>query len=281
MAIETLDQYVAAAKQRIKIQKTAPRTAVATIHFGIFDLAGTPSPGVLAGTNTANGGVCPTDETLGFPPVLFSTGVGYLSKIEFGSSVACRFSIFDLLIKMGAISYAAATTTPSAGTQPAISQRCPDYPGSGDTFGAGLELWVEVSTAFVSGTNWNVQVTYKNQAGVSGRTATMPANLNAAALTVGKMFMLTLQSGDTGVQCIESVIVTNAATVMTAGNFNVLILRPLWTNGRVRMTNDGDVHDILKTGMPIVYADSALITTVETDSNSTGYPELVLEIANG
>ena len=48
----------------------------------------------------------------------------------------------------------------------------------------------------------------------------------AAALTLGKMFQLPLQAGDSGVQKIESVVVTNGTTAMTAGNFNVLVLRP-------------------------------------------------------
>jgi len=281
MAIATLDQYIAAAKQRIRMVKTTSRTAVATIPFTVFDIAGNPGVGVLPGTNTANGGVVPTDETAGCPAINFSTGVGYLTKVEYGSSVACRLSLFDMIVKMGAISYAGATTTPTADTQPAISQRCPDYPGSGTTFGVGNELWIEVATAFATGNNWQVQVTYKNQAGTAGRTSVISVAAAAAALTLGKMFQMTLQAGDTGIQRIESVIVTNGSTAMTAGTFNVLILRPLWTSGRVKIANDGDIHDMLKTGMPIVYTDSALIMVVEADSTATGVPEMVLEIANG
>lgn len=281
MAITTLDQYIAAAKQRVRIVKTATRTVVGTVPFSVFDIAGNPGAGVLAGTNTANGGVVPTDATAGCPEIGFSTGVGYLSKVEFGSSVACRLSIFDMIVKMGAISYAAGTTTPTADTQPAISQRCPDYPGSGDVFGARNEIWIEVSTAFATGNNWQVQVTYKNQAGVSGRTTVISVAQAAAALTQGKMFQLALQAGDTGVQRIEAVTVTNGATAMTAGAFNVLIMRPVYTSMRCMTANDGDVHDILKTGMPVVYADSALVMQVAADSTSSGIPEVTLEIANG
>lgn len=280
MAIATLDQYIAAAKQRIRFCKTTSRTTVATVPFTVFDIAGIPGVGVLPGTNTVNGGVVPTDATAGCPTINFSTGVGYLSKVEFGSSVACRLSLYDMIVKMGAISYAGATTTPTADTQPVISQRCPDYPGSGTTFGVGLELWIEVATAFVTGNNWQVQVTYKNQAGIGGRTSVISVAQAAAGLTLGKMFQMTLQAGDTGIQRIESVIVTNGATAMTAGTFNVLILRPLWTSGRCAIANDGDIHDMLKTGMPVVYTDSALIMVVEADSTGTGIPEMVIEIAS-
>jgi hypothetical protein len=275
MSIVTLDGYIASVKQRIRFCKTAARTTVATIPVSLFEIAGSPGGGVLAGTSTTVG-VVPTDATAGCPIIEFTTGVGYLSKVEFGSSVACRLSIFDMLFKSGAYSYAAATTTLS--TQPAISQRCPDYPGSGTVFGARNEIWIEIVTAMTGATNWRVQITYTNQDGTTGRTSIQSTAQAAAALTIGKMFQIALQAGDTGVQKIESVIVTNAGA--TAGTFNVLILRPLWTSGRVRTANDGDIHGITKTGMPIVYGDSALIMTVQADSTSSGIPEIMLEIAS-
>jgi hypothetical protein len=281
MAISTLDQYIAAAKQRVRIFKTASRTTVATIPFSVFDQVGTPQAGNLAGTNTAQGGTIQTDAVTGFPGIGFTTGVGYISKVEYGSSIACRLSLYDMILKMGAISYVAGNSIPTNDTQPNISSRCPDYPGSGTTYGAGVEMWVEVSTAFVTGTAWQVQVTYRNQAGTSGRTSVISVAQAAAALTLGKMFQMTLQAGDTGVQRIEQVTVTNGGTVMTAGAFNIILLRPLWTNGRVRIANDGDVHDMLKTGLPIIYTDSALYLVVEADSTASGIPEVSIEIVNG
>jgi len=277
MSIATLDQYIAAIKQRIRIVKTATRTTVATIPFSLFDIAGNPGAGVLPGTSTTQG-VVPTDATVGCPLIEFSTGIGYLTKVEYGSSVACRLSIFDMLFKAGAYSYASGTTTLSS--QPVISQRCPDYPGSGTTFGARNEIWIEVATAFVTGTAWQVQITYTNSVGTAGRTSIISAAQAAAALTIGKMFQIALQAGDTGVQKIESVIVTNGGTAMTAGTFNVLILRPLWTSGRVMVANDADIHDLLKVGMPIVYTDSALILVPQADSTSSGIPEVCFEIAS-
>jgi hypothetical protein len=277
MAIQSLDQWLASNRQRVRICKTASRTVVATIPFSVFDLAGNPGSGTLAGSNTANG-VCPTDTTAGFPDISFSSGTGYLTKVEFYSSVISRLMLFDMLFKAGAYSYAAGTTTLSS--QPAISQRCPDYLG-GASFGARNEIWIEVSTAFVTGTSWQVQITYTNQAGTAGRTSIISAAQNAAALTAGKMFQIALQSGDTGVQKIESVIVTNGGTAMTAGAFNVLILRSLWTMGRVPIANGGDIHDIFKTGAPIVYSDSALYLTVSADGTASGLPEIAFDICNG
>lgn len=271
MAIATLDQYIAAIKQRVNIDKIASVTTVAAIPFSVFDQNGNPGAGTLAGTSTS-AGVVPTDATAGCPTISFSSGTGYLSKVEFGSSVASRLSVFDLLFKAGAYAYTAGTTTLSA--QPSYLGRCPS--GHGDS----CEIWIEVSTAFVTGTSWQVQITYTNSAGVTGRTSIISAAQAAAALTVRKMFQIALQAGDSGVDKIESVIVTNGGTAMTAGNFNVLVLRPLWTSGRVRLANDGDIHDMLKTGLPVVYLDSALFLQVCADSTASGLPELILEIAS-
>jgi len=274
MAIESLDQLIAAASQRVSILKTASRTSVATIPFSIFDLAGNPGAGTLAGTSTANG-VVPTDATAGCPTINNFAGgaTGYISNISFGSSVACRITLFDLLFKAGAYGFAAGTTSLSA--QPSYSSRV-----LGGTDFTNTGIWIEVSTAFSTGTAWQVQITYTNQSGTAGRSSIISASQAAAALTAGKKFQIALAAGDTGVQKIESVIVTNGGTAMTAGAFNVLVCRRLW-QGRVRVNNDGDVHDMLKTGMPVIFQDSALIVDVAADSTATGIPELTIEIVSG
>ena len=277
MAITTLDGYIGASKQRIPFVKTATRTSVALIPFSVFDLAGNPGAGTLAGTSTTNG-VEPTDATAGTPTInAFGSGnTGYLTKVEYYSSVLSYLYLYDMQFKGGNYAYNSGTTTLSS--QPDISNRCPDYPGSGTVFGNGNEIWIEVVAAMTSATAWQVQVTYTNSAGTTGRTSIVSAAQAAAALTVGKMFQIALQAGDSGVQKIESVIVTTGAAA--AGSFNVLIMRKLWSN-RIAIANSGGIDDILKTGAPIVYADSALVLVVQADSTSTGLPNLNIEISNG
>lgn len=275
MPIATLDQYIAAAKQRIGYIKTAAVTTVANIPFTMIDKAGNPGAGTLAGTTTATA-ILQTDALVGYPIIDFLTGQTYLSKVEFGSSVAGRFRIVDVITKGGAYSYATGTTTITS--YPDISSRCPDYTTAGAAWGARNEIWVVCTAAFTSATAWQVQVTYTNQAGATGRTTIISAAQAAAALTVNKMFQLALQSGDTGVRSIQSVTVTNVGAA--AGGFNLCIIREIWTSGRVPIANFGDIHDMLKTGLPIVYNDSALEVIVQTDSTSTGTPELFFELAN-
>lgn len=272
MTISTFDGFIAAAKQYLSIAKTSARTSVATAWFTTFDLASNPGAGVLAGTSTT-AGVVPTDATAGCPVIdaFGGAAIGYLAQVDFGNVVPCRMKIFDMLFKAGAYGFGAGTTTLAA--QPSYASRMP-----GGSF-ADTQIWIEVSTAFVTGTAWQVQVTYTNSAGVTARTSVILPATTAANLTLGRWYQMALQAGDVGVQKIESVIVTNGGTAMTAGAFNVLVLRPLWS-GRVRAANDGDVHDIAKTGFPVVFTDSALVLAVNADSTSTGTPELEFVIAN-
>jgi hypothetical protein len=262
MTISTFDGWIAGAKQIIPFSKTAAKTATANGWMTVFDLAGNPGSGTLAVGNTANGSV-PTDATSGFPAITFSSGSGYLSSVGFGSTVACRLMIADKLFHSGAHTFNASDTLTS---QPSIATRVPNANY------AGLQIWYECVTAIT--TNQSVAVTYTNAAGTTGRTTGTVAF--GLAPIQGRMIQLPLQAGDTGVQKIESVTSTGA----TVGTFNICILRPLWT-GRISAANYGDIHGPDRTGMPLLYADSALYVMVNADSTSTGAMDTLLDIVSG
>lgn len=262
MPIASVNDWVASAKQYISLVKTVPRATVPATWFSVFDLGG--SAGVLAGTSTS-AGVVPTDATTGCPIInAFGGGAtGYLAQVDFGSSVACRLKLFDMLFKAGAYAFNA---NQALAAQPSYSSRVAGGTDFGDT-----QIWLEAVTAFTG--NLSVAVTYTNQAGATARsTGTVALGIPP---TVGRLIQLPLQAGDTGVQKIDSVV----ATVATVGTFNVLVLRPLWS-GRCKMANDGDVHDLFKTGMPVLYADSALCMAIASDSTGSGVPELEFVVAS-
>ena len=264
MAITTLDGLIAAAKQRIIINKTQNQVSVAVAPTSMFDRVGNPSSGVLAGTSTTTG-VVPTDATTGCPIVnAFGGGnTGYISRLEFTGTVACRVQLYDMLWKAGAYAFNVST---SGNTPTSFSSRIP-----GGTNYSGLELWYEQVTA---GTLvQNVNVTYLDENAVSSTTGTIAA---PAAMAVSRMFQLPLAAGDIGIQGVTGVV----GTVASAGTFNLLILRPLG-EARLRVPNDSVVQDALATGMPIVYADSAFIMVVTADSTSTGLAEVSIDVANG
>ena len=264
MAITTLDGIIAAPRQAVIMRRTLSRTTIAASWFSVIDLAGSPGAGVLAGTSTTVG-VVPTDATAGCPTIDAFSGanLGYLSAVEFSNYVACRLRLYDMLFKAGAYAFNANTALAS---QPSYAGRVPgsDY--------NGLEIWVEQVTAGTG--NQAVNVTYTNQDGTGGRV-TGAVGINAAP-TVGRMWQLPLQAGDRGVQKIDNV----TGTVASAGTFNVLVLRPLWT-GRVRSANDGDSHDFLKTGLPQVFADSAFFVAVAPDSTAAGGYDMMIDVING
>lgn len=274
MALSGQDSLVTAmaGRQDIIITK-ASRTSVAFGWFSTFDLTGMPGAGVLAGTSTTVG-VVPTDLTVGCSPVNAFAGanIGYIAGLSFSSSVACRKVVADMVFKAGAYGFAAGTT--NLATQPSYAARMPggDYKGT--------QIWIEVSTAFVTGTAWQVVVTYTNQDGTAGRSTVILPATAAANLTLGRMYRLDLAAGDTGVQKIESVVVTNGGTAMTAGAFNVLVLRPLLSNIRVPLAGFGDTFGPDKTLLKQVFADSALVLLVNADSTASGLPDATLTVIN-
>jgi hypothetical protein len=191
-------------------------------------------------------GVVPTDATPGYPKIAFSSGVGYLQSVngEPGSTDA-SFMLYDRLFHVGEISYAAGTTTLSS--QPSYSSRIVN------SSYAGLQIYLQVTTAFATGNNWSVIVTYTDQDGNTGHSTPTTGSLLANQLHLNRMLPIALASGDSGVQKIESIIVSNPATAMNAGAFSIVVARPLFA-GPADLQHRG----IESTGLPIVFSDSAI-----------------------
>ena len=265
MAVITEDNLIAAVKANLTLKKTGGRTTVANSPFSLWDVAGNPGAGTLAGTSTT-AGVVPTQATAGAPAIPQVSGASYaLGAVDFGNTVACRMRLYDMLWKGGAYAFNAAT---SGNTPASYSSRVPN----GTDF-TNLEIWVEQVTAATG--NQAVSVTYTNEAGTTGRS-TGAVGIGAAP-TVGRMWQLPLQAGDKGVQGITGV----TGSVASAGTFNVLVLRPIGWSGRVRSANDGNVHGIDKTLLTPLYADSCLFMQLMADSTSAGVPDMEITVAIG
>jgi hypothetical protein len=264
MAITTLDGYIASTKECVPVGKTATRTTVANGWFSVFDLAGQPGAGTLAGTSTA-AGVVPTDVTAGYPALAsFGGGAsGYLGRLAYGSTVACRIGLFDRVFVAGAYAFNANT---NLSAQPSYAARMPN-----SNYG-GTQLWVEQVTAATG--NQAVQVVYANQAGTGTRTTA--ATGIGAAPTVGRCWQLPLQSGDSGVSRIDNV----TGSVATVGTFNVMVLRPLWY-GRIVVANYAAIDDLVKVGLPQLFEESALYMMICADSTSSGIADLCPHVVSG
>jgi hypothetical protein len=261
MAIATLNDYIGSLKQVIAHSRTTTRTSVANGWFTIHDIAGNPGAGTLAVGNTT-AGVVPTDATNGFPPIGFSSGLGYIATVDFSNTVASRITLYDRLYHIGAVATTSTTTTTSP---PSYSGRIP-----GGTDYTGTQLWLEQVT-LGTGTQ-NINVTYLNQAAGTSTTGVVAVG---SGLTVGRMVQIPLAAGDSGISQINII----AATTATGGTFNLVVTRPLWT-GRVIVANAGDSHGLDRTGLPQIWTTSALALMVAADSSSTGSPDLTIEIAS-
>jgi hypothetical protein len=230
--------------------------------YTTFDLAGSPGAGTLNVGNTASG-VVHTSATAGYPLIpSFAGQAGYLARVEYGNSVACCFDLYDRLFVAGAYTFNANVTLTS---QPGFSGRLPNT-----GIYHGLQLWIEAVTAFTG--VCNVRITYLDQDGNAGDTGVVAT----LALPLGRCYQIPLAAGDSGIQKIVSVVGSTAS----AGTFNVMIMRPLWF-GRVMTANGGDVHDILRTGLPKIFDTTAFYTLLYCDSTAVGFPDLTFQVAVG
>lgn len=272
MAITTYEGYKQAKKQQVEVFNATNFTSIVSGVFSCWN-------GTLAGANTANG-VVPTDADTGLPNYgarldTFGAGAnGYLTRSVFlnqgTNSTNGSGMLFDMVFKAGAYAFNANTTLAA---QPSYSNRMP----SGTNFN-NTEIWFECVTAFTG--NLTLTVTYTNQSGTTGRsTGSFAPGL---APTVRRAFRLPLQSGDIGVQRIDSVV----STVATVGTFNILVLRRL-SMGRVfSLTQDlrlptTNSTDVLMAGMPEVFDSSCFTMMQLCDTTSTGQPYFLAELASG
>lgn len=270
MAITTGDGLIGAARQLVPITKTGSATTVAAQWHTLLDKAGNPGAGSLTVGNTT-AGVLVDDTIAGFPLLnAFGGGnTGYLHSVAFANTVASRLEVKDRIWHAGSVSMTSLATTTFTG-QPSALGRFPDGAG------VGTEIWLEINAA-VSATATTVSVGYTNSAGTASRSTGATASLSG--YITGRLIQMPLQAGDVGVQKIDSV--TIGGTVATAGTVNVILARPLWEGGRVPVVGAGDVHGPDKTGLPVLYATSALWPIIAADSTSSGVPDLLLTVING
>ena len=261
MAITSLDTLIAATRRRVVYQKTASITAVANIPFTVFHLAGDPGAGTLAVGNTASG-IVPTDALAGYPLMATQTAILYLNRIQARSTVACWLDLYDCLFSAGAYTFNAGVTLTG---QPSFATRVPaaDY--------NGLELWLEAVTAFTG--SQSIRIQYLDQGGNAGDTGVIATGV---APILGRMYMMPLAAGDSGVQQVNVV----TSSVSTVGTFNVHVMRWLW-GCRINGPNLGSTDALLKSGMLQIYDSSALRLVVTPDSTATALPSLRMETVDG
>ena len=177
--------------------------------------------------------------------------------------------LYDLL--WGCSGFVTNTTTSA---QTVSSTTLPSRNGS--AVNAANEMWLFIGTT-IGVTQTNVQISYTNQSGTAGRTATATLAASAAA---SRIYPCLLQSGDTGVQSVQSV--TFQTLTGTDGAVSLLLMNRIAHLPGSPAVNYLAVSDFASSGLPQV-ADQAVILPVFLPYSSSGAsgPGCAFEIIQG
>ena len=135
------------------------------------------------------------------------------------------------------------------------------------TDGVGVKIAVEIYT-LIGTTARTITASYTNQAGTSGRTTPATVFGGTNNRERGRLILLPLQAGDTGVQSVQSV--TLSASTGTAGSFGVTLLYPLrWSMSMAAgMLDTAEIGIVDSTG-PTEIPEDACLSVAVLNSGST------------
>lgn len=199
-----------------KVPRVGGAAAVANIAgraASLWRYEGFPSAGATPTT-----GAIPDRTTVGAIPFTAPGGGRdkWLISVGIAPLVSGVFLLYDRLFHIGGLSgtETADQSVQSSPASPALTR---------NTGGLGNIAFYEIYT-LIGTTARTLTMTYTNQAGTSGRTATI--NIGGTGFReVGRAQRLPLADGDTGIQAIEKVAI-NASTG-TLGDFGITIGQPL------------------------------------------------------
>jgi hypothetical protein len=144
-----------------------------------------------------------------------SVGSNYLSQCSLATTAACHLSILDFVwVNSGIV---VTTTTAQAIVTPAFPARDVNGTAAGEGYGIGILVTTATTNAGAIAT---ITISYTNQAGTAGRTATI-ASYPATAV-IGTVVFARLAAGDTGVRSIQSITL---GTTLTAGAISLFVYR--------------------------------------------------------
>jgi len=144
-----------------------------------------------------------------------------------------------------------------------------------NTTGEGNLIFLTCYTATGS-TAVTATITYVNESGVAGRTATVSI---PASNPAGRVLQAKLQNGDFGVRSITSVILS--ATTGTAGNFGLSIMQPISSPIPMGTANLTTSFNFLHTGIPDINTDAAIAFILTASTTSSGILKGTLNLSRG
>ena len=195
-AITTVDGIIAGMRPPEDFLKVGGTMEAAGVHHSLFYTSGRPG-GATAPTSGLAGAAL-TAYSGQIPWVNPGSGNSYIARLQAtGSQTGCLLLLDRLWHNSGI-----AVTTTSAQTINSAAWPARDREGTAN--GENILVAIEVSTATTNGSAIaNTTLSYTNQAGTSGRTATI-ASFPATAVA-GTFVPFQLAAGDTGVRSIQSI----------------------------------------------------------------------------
>lgn len=223
------DAVIAGTKPPFCFHKALSGTLVAGRPFSYWASLGRPGAGTFPGVGQI-AGVELNGHIDGQIPTPY-TGDVQLMTMSAASGVAGSVQLCDRLWHNGGI------TTNILTSQTINSVAWPLRDDTGTTNGVGVVLGLEVSAT--TGANApTITVTYTNSSGTAGRTAGFIVATAASSL-LGTFYPIALQSGDVGVQSVQSL--QFGGTAWASGTVHLVAYRVL---GTVICVNGNTPNDI-------------------------------------
>lgn len=193
---------------------------------------------------------------------------GWIKRMKLAALMGTSMLIYDRLSHQGGLS---GTTTGAQTTN------LPTAALTRFTNGVGVHVGLEVYTQ-IGVTQTTFSCSYTNSAGTAGRTSPTVRIGGNSERIIGAFIPMPLQQGDVGVKSVESV--TLAATTGTAGNFGVVLYKPLalLTLPPGRQEIDWDVVRDGACMFEPVPADACLGALCSVNTTGTGYTSGVIEL---
>jgi hypothetical protein len=240
MAITTIDGIIAGMQPPQDFIKTFVTMEAAGLFHSSFYLVG--RPGAAAVPSPGIGGAALTSYSGQIPFTNPVSGNTYLARLQAAAANGGCLLLCDRLWHNSGI----AITTTTAQTVDSVA--FPPRDRDGTSNGENVLVALEVSTATTNASAvTNTTMSYTNQSGTAGRTATIPSF--PATCTVAGFIPFMLQAGDTGVRSIQSITL---GTSYVTGVIHLVAYRIL-ARLELAVANTGNSIDAVTGGFPRLY----------------------------
>jgi hypothetical protein len=258
VTITTLDGLIAAMRPPTGFYKASQTSEGAGTWHSLWKAAGYPGAGSNPPAFSAGSGYIPSEATAGAIPFVDPAASGYLARLGASGATIGTLVLYDRV--WACSGFGTVVTTLQSVTTPGTVNRDANNASLGD----GVEAWLEVYTApGATAATWTV--TYTNEVGTGGRTATYAHPANAES--VGQMIPLALAAGDKGVRAVASFQASVSSG--TAGDIGITLLRRI-AEIPLTVVNVGQVLDGVALGLPRLYANTCMALMVHCSATNTG-----------